>query len=403
MGFRKIRYYVYMPDTAIAKYRQVRQLSEDLVVSLSDADMTAQSMPDASPTKWHLAHTTWFFETFILKKFADDYEVYDEAFAFLFNSYYESAGPRHLRSQRGLITRPSKDEVLAYRTYVDEAMLVLIDSQYGASDELSFLLELGINHEQQHQELLQTDILHLFAQNPLRPVFEADFKFDVNSSTQDWIKLNEGLHEIGHSESGFSYDNELPQHKVYIPAFEISSNLITNGERLKFIKAGAYSNPLLWLSDGWSTVKGENWQHPLYWEERDGQWFEMGLNGLQSLDLNAPVKHVSYFEADAFSTWSQSRLPTEFEWELAVSSSEKILNAFGSVWQWTRSPYVAYPGFKVASGAVGEYNGKFMCNQFVLRGSSAVTTKGHERTSYRNFFYPHQRWQLTGLRLARDI
>ena len=397
-----MRYYVHMPTTIISKYRETRELTENLVKNLSDADMTAQSMPDASPAKWHLAHTTWFFETFLLKKFADDYDVYDEAFAFLFNSYYESAGPRHLRSQRGLITRPSKDEVLAYRIYVDEALLILIDAQYGSNDELGFLLELGINHEQQHQELLQTDILHLFAQNPLRPSAYQDFKFDVNSPTKDWIKLDEGLHEIGHSESGFSYDNESPQHKVHVLAFEIASDLVTNRKWLEFIEDGGYANPMLWLSDGWSIVQNENWQHPLYWEKRDGKWFEMSLNGLQKLDLDSPVKHISYFEADAFASWSQARLPTEFEWEIAVKSSE-LNNAFRSVWQWTRSPYVAYPGFKIAQGAVGEYNGKFMCNQFVLRGSSAVTSDGHERISYRNFFYPHQRWQFTGLRLARDI
>ena len=398
-----MRYYVHMPTTIISNYRETRELTENLVKNLSDADMTAQSMPDASPAKWHLAHTTWFFETFLLKKFADDYEVYDEAFAFLFNSYYESAGPRHLRSQRGLITRPSKDEVLAYRTYVDEAMLILIDAQYGSNDKLGFLLELGINHEQQHQELLQTDILHLFAQNPLRPSAYQDFEFSSTSKNTQWLEFESSNQLIGHAEQNFSYDNESPQHTVHVNKFSIASELVSNREWLKFIEDGAYEKPLLWLADGWATVKDLCWDSPLYWEKRDGQWFEMGLDGLQKLDLDAPVKHISYFEADAFASWSQARLPTEFEWEIALKSSEKIHNAFGSVWQWTRSPYVAYPGFKIAQGAVGEYNGKFMCNQFVLRGSSAVTSDGHERISYRNFFYPHQRWQFTGLRLARDI
>lgn len=392
-----------MPDTAIHHFRKIRAATESLVENLSDADASAQSMPDASPAKWHLAHTTWFFETFILQVYADQYEVYDESFAYLFNSYYESAGPRHLRSQRGLITRPSKDEILAYRTYVDEAMLILIDSQYGSNDELNFLLQLGMNHEQQHQELLQTDILHLFAQNHLRPVYDSSRIFDLKVQKKQWLSFPEALELFGHSGEDFAYDNELPRHKVFVHAFEIASDLITNQEWLAFIEDGGYKNPLLWLSDGWASVKSEDWRHPLNWEKRDNEWFEMGLNGLQSLDLNAPVKHISYFEADAFATWSGHRLPTEFEWELAAQSSSDFKNAFNSVWQWTRSPYVAYPGFKIAEGAVGEYNGKFMCNQFVLRGSSFVTSEGHSRLSYRNFFYPHQRWQFTGLRLARDI
>jgi len=397
-----MRYYVHMPMTIISQYRATRELTENLVKNLSDADMTVQSMPDASPTKWHLAHTTWFFETFILSKFVNDYEVFDEQYAYLFNSYYESAGPRHLRSQRGLITRPTKDEVLAYRTYVDEAMLILIDAQYGTNDELSFLLELGINHEQQHQELLQTDILHLFAQNPLRPCMDSNFTFSFESSANRWLAIKAGNHLIGHAEQGFSYDNELPQHTVYVNEFTIATELVTNREWLEFINDDGYKKVLLWLADGWAVVKELKWEAPLYWEFRDGEWFEMSLHGLQTLNLDAPVKHLSYFEADAFARWSQARLPTEYEWEIATKSSA-INNAFDSVWQWTRSPYVAYPGFKIAQGAVGEYNGKFMCNQFVLRGSSRVTTKGHERTSYRNFFYPHQRWQFSGLRLAKDI
>jgi len=356
-----------MPQTAISRFREIRQYSEDLVKNLSDADMTVQSMPDASPAKWHLAHTTWFFETFLLKKMVDGYEEYDSQYCYLFNSYYESVGARYTRAQRGLITRPSKNEILAYRTYVDEAMCNLLDAQYGSNDQISFLLELGLNHEQQHQELLQTDILHLFAQNPLAPAYS-----------------------------------------VHIPAFEISSDLVTNKEWLEFIEEDGYQKPLLWLSDGWAVIQKEKWQHPLHWLQRDAQWFEMTLNGLQPLDQNAPVRHISYFEADAFATWKRQqevpvRLPTELEWEVAVVQSDKMKNAFGQVWQWTKSPYISYPGFKVAEGAVGEYNGKFMCNQFVLRGSSSVTSVGHERITYRNFFYPHQRWQFTGLRLARDV
>lgn len=391
-----------MPQTAIAKYREVRQFSEDLVANLSDADMTVQSMPDASPAKWHLAHTSWFFETFLLQKFASAYTLFDEQFAYLFNSYYESAGPRHSRAQRGMITRPTKDEVLAYRTYVDEAMLLLLDSQYGSNDELSFLLELGLNHEQQHQELLQTDILHLFAQNPLCPVVNSSFSFNDKIKNQEWLKFSENDQLIGYSGEKFAYDNEMPQHKVHVGEFEICSDLVTNRDWLEFVNAGGYENPLLWLSDGWASVQKEQWQYPLYWQKKNNAWFEMGLNGCQKLDPDAPVKHISYFEADAYASWTGNRLPSEYEWEMAVNTSTELQNIFDSVWQWTRSPYIAYPGFKIASGAVGEYNGKFMCNQFVLRGSSIVTSKGHARVSYRNFFYPHQRWQFAGLRLARD-
>jgi len=394
-----------MSITILSKYRETRAYTEFLVKHLSDADMTVQSMSDTSPAKWHLAHTTWFFEMFILNEFVHDYELFDEQFPFLFNSYYETAGPRHQRSQRGLITRPSKDEVLAYRSYVDEAMLILVDTHYGSNDELSYLLELGINHEQQHQELLQTDILHLFAQSPLKPVFDEEFKFINENSInrEQWIKFNESEYFLGHQGSHFAYDNESPKHKVFVPSFEISSNLITNRQWLTFIEDDGYKQALLWLSDGWTVVKNNAWNSPLYWEQHDNQWYEMSLHGMKKLDLDAPVKHISYFEADAYAAWAKCRLPTEYEWEIAASSKSQLTNMFGLVWQWTRSPYIAYPGFRIAQGAIGEYNGKFMCNQFVLRGSSTVTSKEHSRISYRNFFYPHQRWQFTGLRLARDI
>jgi len=366
-----------MSKTIISRFRQVRQYTEELVKNLSDADMTVQSMPDASPAKWHLAHTTWFFETFILKAMVSDYAEFDAQYSYLFNSYYESVGQRQSRALRGLLTRPTKNEVLAYRTYVDEAMLALMDARYGSDDELP--------------------------QNV------------VNSSNKQWLRFDATNQLIGHDfalDSSFAYDNEGPQHKVYIPAFEIASDLVTNKEWLAFIEDGAYQKPLLWLADGWAVVQQQKWEHPLYWVQKNNQWYEMTLHGLQKVDWYAPVRHISYFEADAYASWlaqsnkslSNVRLPTEYEWELAASTQAEVFNnAFGQVWQWTKSPYIAYPGFKIASGAVGEYNGKFMCNQFVLKGSSSVTSVGHERITYRNFFYPQQRWQFMGLRLASDL
>lgn len=383
-------------------FQAIRSASVELVEGLTDADMTVQSMPDASPAKWHLAHTTWFFETFILSEFLQGYACYDEKFKFLFNSYYESMGPRHLRSKRGLITRPSRDEVLGYRAYVDKHIVSLLKTCSKNNTDLHFLLALGLNHEQQHQELLLTDVLHMFAQNPLKPAYKIDKIKPFEKQEMHWLACDKNIYHIGHSGNGFSYDNETPRHEVLLPAFEIASCLVTNNEWLGFMEAGAYRNPLLWLSDGWAMLQKKDWQQPLYWQQHERQWHEMTLSGLQALDLNAPVRHVSYFEADAYARWAGVRLPTEFEWEVAMAQHKlEQGQAFDQVWQWTSSPYQAYPGYHIASGAVGEYNGKFMCNQFVLRGSSSATAKNHSRMTYRNFFYPHQRWQYTGLRLAR--
>lgn len=395
-----------MALSEIENFQTIRRATVTLVDGLSDADMTVQSMPDASPAKWHLAHTSWFFETFILSEFLPGYVCYDDNFNYLFNSYYHSAGPQYLRSKRGLITRPDREQVLEYRAYVDKHILFLLKHPASKDKRASFLLELGLNHEQQHQELLLTDLLHLFAQNPLKPAYQTDEAQAYVQHESQWLACGKSIYPIGHSGNSFSYDNETPRHDVLLAAFEISSSLVNNNDWLGFMEAGGYQDSLLWLSDGWAAVQKGNWQHPLYWQRHEGQWHEMTLSGLQPLDLNAPVRHISYFEAEAYARWSGVRLPTEFEWEVAIQQHTKLLEqgqAFGQVWQWTSSPYQAYPGYQPASGAVGEYNGKFMCNQFVLRGSSLVTPKKHSRSTYRNFFYPHQRWQYSGLRLARSV
>jgi len=406
--------------TLADRFDSVRAASVAFASGLSDADATVQSMPDASPIKWHLAHTTWFFETFLLGEYGalagKRYRPYDPHFAFLFNSYYEAAGPRHPRPQRGLLTRPTLEEILRYRAHVDAAMhefLLHADLPRDVFD----LITLGLHHEEQHQELMHTDLLHLFAQNPLRPahreiVREADRAPHPNIPLQ-WIELDGGQHRIGHAGEPFSFDCETPAHDVLLRPFVIASRVVTNGEWRDFIEDGGYRMAGLWLSDGWATVQRDGWGHPLYWELRNGEWQAMTLNGMQPVDDNAPVRHVSYFEADAFARWAGKRLPTEHEWEVAAQTHvarqnsptqqhDQLHQLYGPVWQWTASPYVAYPGFRTAAGAVGEYNGKFMCGQFVLRGGSLATPAGHSRATYRNFFYPHQRWQFCGLRLAED-
>ncbi|SNU88214.1 ergothioneine biosynthesis protein EgtB [Pandoraea sputorum] len=411
------------PVTSLhARFDAVRAASVAFAQGLSDADATVQSMPDASPIKWHLAHTTWFFETFLLSEAnvpsgrpGPRYRPYDPRFAYLFNSYYEAAGPRHPRPQRGLLTRPTLDEVLAYRRHVDAAMHALLQQPDLAPDTVA-LITLGLHHEEQHQELMHTDLLHLFAQNPLRPAHRPPSTALHASEPLQWIEHGGGQHSIGHpgddSRSGghFAFDCETPAHDVLVRPFAIASRVVTNREWRDFIEDGGYRMAGLWLSDGWATVQREGWGHPLYWELHNGEWQSMTLAGMQSVDDDAPVQHVSYFEADAFARWAGKRLPTEQEWEVAArgagSSSSPMQptmeQRFGPVWQWTASPYVAYPGFRTASGAVGEYNGKFMCGQFVLRGGSLATPPGHARVTYRNFFYPHQRWQFCGLRLAED-
>jgi ergothioneine biosynthesis protein EgtB len=397
-----------------------RALSTELAAPLSDEDQVVQANDDASPSKWHLAHTTWFFEAFLLKRFLAGYRVFDERFEYCFNSYYESVGARQPRGKRGLLTRPSAEEVRDYRAFVDQALARLLDT--ALAPEAAELIELGINHEQQHQELLLTDILTLFAAEPLKPAYReaAPGIGTGHAPPLDWIDFDGGIFEVGHDGSGFAYDNEGPRHEALIHPFKLASRPVTNAEWIAFIEDGGYATPTLWLADGWNTVNSQAWEGPLYFETAEGGYGQMSLMGFRPVDPAAPVTHVSYYEADAFARWAGCRLPTEFEWEVASASvpvdgrdlgaghlrpmpagiGPRLQQMFGDVWEWTASAYLPYPGFKAAAGAVGEYNGKFMCNQFVLRGGSCATPEGHVRRSYRNFFYPHQRWQFTGLRLA---
>ena len=399
-----------------------RRLSRELAAPLSDEDQVAQAMDDASPTKWHLAHTTWFFEAFLLKRFLAGYHVFDERFEYCFNSYYESVGARQPRAKRGLLTRPSAQEVRDYRDFVDAALARLCEQTL--NQEAAELIELGINHEQQHQELLLTDILSLFDAEPLKPAYRVAGAGvgTGDAATLAWAAFDGGIFKVGHDGTSFAYDNEGPRHEALIRPFKLADRCVTNAEWMAFIKDGGYATPTLWLADGWNTVKSQNWSGPLYAEEAEGGMMQMSLLGFRPVDPAAPVTHVSYYEADAFARWAGYRLPTEFEWEVASASVKvegRTLGAghlrpvpakpgsglkqmFGDVWEWTTSAYLPYPGFKTAPGAVGEYNGKFMCSQFVLRGGSCATPEGHVRRTYRNFFYPHQRWQFTGLRLAQD-
>jgi ergothioneine biosynthesis protein EgtB len=378
--------------------RATRSRSLALATPLSDEDAQLQSMPDASPAKWHLAHTTWFFETLVLAPHLPGYRLFDERWPRLFNSYYESLGPRHARPQRGLLSRPSLAEVKAYRRHVDAALADLLPQLKGsASAEAKALIELGCHHEQQHQELVLTDILHAFSCNPLLPAYDASMPLKAAAPEQAWLQHAGGIVEIGHGGEGFAFDNEGPRHATLLAPFEISNRLVTCGEYADFIEAGGYREPLLWLSDGWATVQAQGWQRPAYWLE-DGRVF--GLHGVQAMDPDAPVMQLSFYEACAYAEWAGARLPTEFEWE-AACHLPGFANAFDQAWQWTRSSYAPYPGFKPAAGAVGEYNGKFMVGQQVLRGGSLATPPGHARPSYRNFFPPAARWQFSGLRLAR--
>jgi ergothioneine biosynthesis protein EgtB len=405
-------------------YREVRRTSMRLGEPLSDADATVQSMPDASPAKWHLAHTTWFFEAMVLSPHVKGYRPFDDRFTFLFNSYYETLGARQPRPRRGMVTRPALDEVYAYRAHVDEAVANLLGSQ--PTREVAELIELGCHHEQQHQELLLTDILHLFAQNPVRPAYRDLAPVSVETAVVRPLSFTDfegGIVEIGHRGAGFAFDSEGPRHRVLTEPFRLADRLVTNAEWMEFIEDGGYTKPLLWLSEGWASVVAEDWSRPLYWEMYDGQHWMMTLRGFQLVDPAAPVAHVSYFEADAFATWSGKRLPSEVEWEVAAqrvdvqgnfldlnrlmpepapSRKAEVQQMFGDVWEWTRSPFSPYPRFRAVEGAVGEYNGKFMSGQFVLRGGSCVSPPGHLRASYRNFFPAHMRWQFAGLRLAED-
>ncbi len=409
------------------QYQQVRQLSDRICVPLAIEDYGVQSMPDVSPPKWHLAHTTWFFETFLLIPHLSGYEVFHPAFGYLFNSYYEAVGKRHPRPQRGLLSRPTVEQVYCYRAYVDQAMHTLLqelERNQLSSTALSDLITLGLHHEQQHQELLLTDIKHILALNPLRPAYQSDLvarETGSPASKEQWLDYPGGLYSIGHQGSEFAFDNESPVHSVYLQDYYLASRLITNGEYLEFIQAGEYGKPDHWLAEGWATVQVNQWDAPLYWEQIDGNWWIMTLDGLRQINEHEPVCHVSFYEADAYARWAGKRLPTEAEWETAadaVSAQGNFLDSgqlhpsaatgltrpdqlFGDVWEWTQSAYLPYPGFKPSEEAVGEYNGKFMCNQMVLRGGSCVTPQNHIRPSYRNFFPPATRWQFSGIRLAQ--
>ncbi len=416
---------------ALDRFEAVRLDSEALAANLTPEDQSIQSMPDVSPTKWHLAHTTWFFETFILTRLDPDYRVFDPAFAYLFNSYYESAGPRHPRLERGLLSRPTVDIVGAYRDHVGAAMARFVEraSPEPAWREAAPLLELGLHHEQQHQELILMDIKHVFSINPLLPAYQAPQpQIAAPSALLDWVAFAGGLVEIGHRGASFAFDNETPRHKVWLEPFRLATRPVSCGEFLEFIDAGGYRRPEFWLSDGWATVTALGWEAPLYWLREDGGWSIFTLGGKRRLNPAEPVCHVSFFEADAFAKWAGKRLPTEAEWEIAAEglpvsgnladrrqfhpgaeAAAAVANRppalrqmFGDVWEWTASPYIPYPRFRAAAGAVGEYNGKFMCNQMVLRGGAAVTPAGHLRASYRNFFPPSARWAFAGLRLAED-
>jgi ergothioneine biosynthesis protein EgtB len=388
----------------LTAFLAVRAETERRAACLSPEDQVVQSMPDASPTKWHRAHTTWFFEEFLLRPHAPDYRVFDERFSFLFNSYYVAVGPRYARPQRGLITRPDSAEVTAYRAHVDAAVGRMIRELPDAAwPDVARVLEIGLHHEQQHQELLLTDILHAFAQNPTHPAYDPGWTPPRTAETSGaYVELPPGIHAVGHDGHGYSFDNEHPCHDVLIQPVRLSRELVSNAAWLDFMAAGGYRNPALWLSEGWAKAEAEGWDAPGYWQKRDDAWIAMTLAGARPVDPDAPVTHVSYYEADAFARWAGKHLPTEFEWEVAARNG-LLGDAFGIVWQWTRSAYLPYPGYRAADGALGEYNGKFMINQMVLRGSSLATPAGHERVSYRNFFNPAARWQFSGLRLAEYV
>ncbi len=426
-------------NSLLVRYQQCREFSLQLAAPLSAEDCAVQSMPDASPTRWHLAHTTWFFETFVLRTLAG-YRPFDESFEYLFNSYYNAVGNQFPRDRRGMLSRPGLNEVISYRRHVDEALITQLEKEVLSADHLA-TIQLGINHEQQHQELILTDIKHVLACNPLFPAYEPKCKefspggassTDVLPTTARFVGFGGGLAEVGFNGCGFAFDNESPRHSVYIYSFELANRCVTNAEYLEFIDDGGYDRAELWLSVGWQQVQSQGWRAPLYWFERNGEWHEFTMAGLSALQMRNPVCHVSYFEADAYARWAGQRLPTEFEWEVAsicgggnffadqciseghvvhpracpaaepANSERTLTDMFGNSWEWTSSPYSPYPGFDVSPGALGEYNGKFMCNQFVLRGGSCATPVGHIRPSYRNFFPPEARWQFSGIRLANS-
>ncbi|HSC24122.1 MAG TPA: ergothioneine biosynthesis protein EgtB [Casimicrobiaceae bacterium] len=394
----------------LRRYRDVRSRTRTLAAPLSAEDCVLQSMPDASPVKWHLAHTTWFFETFVVAPRVSGYRAFDPAFRVLFNSYYNTVGEQHPRPERGMLSRPALDAVLAYRAHVDDAMRTCCDNAR-TDAALATLIGLGLAHEEQHQELILTDVLHLLSRNPLHPAYDPGPKPPPQPARDlEWIRYRGGLAQIGHAGDGFAFDNEMPRHRVFLESFALASRPVTNGEYAAFVDDDGYRRSELWLSLGFDTVTSRDWRAPLYWIRDAERWRAFTLHGLVELDPHAPVTHVSYFEADAYARWAGARLPTEFEWEAvasragdgsAAADGASVL-AHGDVWEWTSSSYAPYPGFRPARGAVGEYNGKFMCSQYVLRGGSRATPPGHARVTYRNFFPPDARWQFSGVRLARD-
>jgi ergothioneine biosynthesis protein EgtB len=391
-------------QSLLRRYQQVRAHTEWLASALSAEDQQIQTMADVSPTKWHRAHTTWFFERFVLQDLVAGSPPVDPAYDYLYNSYYEAVGPRHRRDQRGLLSRPGMAEVARWRERVDASISVALSDGELPAQTLA-RIELGLHHEQQHQELLLSDILHVLSCHPHAPVYRAgdDWAGPPRSGRASlWQHFGGGLVEIGHAGSDFSFDNEGPRHKVWLEPYVLASELVNEADWLAFIDAGGYDDPQYWCADGWAQVCQAGWRAPLYWRGRDQQWWVYSHAGERPLDGARPVSHVSWYEADAYARWADARLPTEAEWEHAVATSVQLQQAFGAVWQWTASAYAPYPGYRTEGGALGEYNGKFMCNQFVLRGSAAQTPEGHARLSYRNFYYPQQRWQFAGLRLARN-
>lgn len=419
-------------DRLSASFKAVRASSVALCANLEIEDYGLQAMPEVSPPKWHLAHTSWFFETFILKPFAESYQAFDANFEYLFNSYYNGIGEQYPRAQRGLLSRPTAAQVLSYRDYIDQAMLKLLFQQdHPQTEVIRQRCQLGLHHEQQHQELLCTDIKYSFSFNPLYPAAMAASGIRDESDTDvtlalDFVEFEAGDSHMGFSGEGFHFDNEVPEYRVHVPAFALANRLISNEEYLEFISCGGYKRAELWLADGWLWRRSVDASKPLYWIQQENIWYEYTLYGLKQLALSSPVSHINYFEADAFARWTEKRLPREQEWEHAcrrmqiqpafegdtdnghfhpqpVSENNRLIQMFGSLWQWTQSSYNAYPGYQPAAGAIGEYNGKFMSNQYVLRGSSCVTPRGHSRVSYRNFFYAKDQWQFSGIRLAKDI
>ncbi|MGW9685365.1 ergothioneine biosynthesis protein EgtB [Flagellimonas sp. 2504JD1-5] len=384
-----------LTDSLLDFFLETRKHSESICEPLEIEDYVVQPVVDVSPPKWHLGHTTWFFEEFILKRHLDGYVQFDEDFSFVFNSYYETVGKRVVRSDRGNLSRPSVKQVYAYRKHVTEKIQMLFET--AQDDELNSLLEIGIHHEKQHQELLITDIKYILGNNPLLPVYSEKFiDHPVETYEQEWISIEEGIYDIGHNSEGFCYDNELGEHKVFLHAYEVSNKLVTNGEFIQFIEDRGYQRFGLWHAEGWDWVNQNQIVSPLYWHKIDGEWYHYTSNGLQKTDPNTPLTHICYFEAFAYAQWKGHRLPTEFEWEAA-----QAYFPWGKRWEWTESAYLPYPNYQKADGALGEYNGKFMVNQKVLRGGSVATPKKHTRHTYRNFFHPQLRWQFTGLRLAK--